>query len=480
MQGEYRGDFTRDTFNQKKHFLRVLRQQGRITVDADFNEQVAILLHYLQSLAADLIGNHGGVGDAFKIVGDSSPYSFNIQAGHYYVDGILCENNEQITYAAQSGYPFPDASALDKNKTYLVYLDVWERHITYIEDDSIREVALGGPDTATRAKVVWQVKVTNKGPKAEESISDKLPASINKWRDWVDKNWSTWMTQWQPTNRGMLKARVKPQDVSTDPCITSPESRYRGAENQLYRVEIHKGGTAWNGKDDNNGENAKNAATFKWSRDNGSVIFPIRRLEGKVATLEHLGRDDRLTLKKDDWVEIVDDDYALRGEGGPLVQVGLIDRVEMTVTFRSDPGLNYDEMREKHPLLRHWDHKAGDLDQGGLQLQDGAVLIEEGKDENGWLELEDGIQIQFQPPPESQVNKYRTGDYWLIPARTATGNVEWPTWTDTTGKAIPVAESPHGVEHHYAPLWIISVGPDGKVTAGVNNNLRRKIRKIWE
>ena len=42
---------------------------------------------------------------------------------------------------------------------YAVYLDVWERHVTYLDDDRIREVALGGPDTATRAKVVWQVKI---------------------------------------------------------------------------------------------------------------------------------------------------------------------------------------------------------------------------------------------------------------------------------------------------------------------------------
>jgi hypothetical protein len=35
---------------------------------------------------------------------------------------------------------------------------VWERHVTWIEDDSIREPALGGPDTCTRAKVTWQVK----------------------------------------------------------------------------------------------------------------------------------------------------------------------------------------------------------------------------------------------------------------------------------------------------------------------------------
>ena len=41
----------------------------------------------------------------------------------------------------------------------LFYLDVWERYITYVEDDRIREAALGGADTCIRSKVVWQVKL---------------------------------------------------------------------------------------------------------------------------------------------------------------------------------------------------------------------------------------------------------------------------------------------------------------------------------
>ena len=58
-----KADFTRDTFNPLKHFSRVLMQQGRVQLDADWNEQTAILLHYLRSLGADLIGPHGGPAD---------------------------------------------------------------------------------------------------------------------------------------------------------------------------------------------------------------------------------------------------------------------------------------------------------------------------------------------------------------------------------------------------------------------------------
>jgi hypothetical protein len=505
MQGEYRGDFTRDTFNPKKHFSRVLLQQGRVMLDADFNEQGAILLHYLQTLAEDLIGPHGGPADVldtsgkvalknlgFEIIVDgaridefseltsqekaslqgmltNSKPPIIIGKGRYYVDGKLCENENFLPFSKQADHPLP--GQVPGPGTYLIYLDVWERHITHIEYGKIREVALsGGVDTATRAQLIWQMKFAGKMP--DET---NIPAGIT--RDDVAESWDQWREKWQPAKRGILKAQVKPQEVSTDPCITSPESRYRGAENQLYRVEIHRPGKSWDGGLDGNRKpagNAGNAATFKWSRDNGSVSFPTRKLVDKVVTLEHLGHDRRLSLEPGDWVEILDDDYVLRGEAGPLVQVDMVDQAELTVTLRSDPtGFTYNGT--KHPQLRRWDHKAAGPARDELQLQGGAVLIKEGTSESDWIELEDGIQIQLQQST-SPYNQYRTGDYWLIPARTATGDVEWPKIKDAQNKLVPDVRPPHGVEHHYAPLAIISVDGSGGVT--VETDLRRKIEPL--
>ena len=47
-------------------------------------------------------------------------------------------------------------------------------------------------------------------------------------------------------------------------------------------------------------------------------------------------------------------------------------------------------------------------------------------------------------------DELRTGDHWLIPARTLTGNVEWP---QAGGE--PLFERRHGTAHHYAPLAIL-------------------------
>jgi hypothetical protein len=55
-----KNDISRDTFDPARHFSRILVQQGRVQLDADANEQSSILVHYLRTLATDLIGAHGG------------------------------------------------------------------------------------------------------------------------------------------------------------------------------------------------------------------------------------------------------------------------------------------------------------------------------------------------------------------------------------------------------------------------------------
>jgi hypothetical protein len=132
-----KGDFSRDTFDSRKNFSRVLMQQGRVQLDADWNEQSAILLHYLRTLATDLIGPHAGPPDSFVVnfLTDKKgePTDLTISAGRYYVDGILCENEEQfngepVSYFNQPYYQ-PDGKD-DKLPPFpfMIYLDVWERH----------------------------------------------------------------------------------------------------------------------------------------------------------------------------------------------------------------------------------------------------------------------------------------------------------------------------------------------------------------
>lgn len=474
-----KGDYSRDTFDPAKQFIRVLMQQGRVQLDADSNEQTSILLYYLQSLARDLIGPAGGPKDflGFEIMvlgqtqADLKVQNFTIGLGRYYVDGLLVESilpafvrpgtetvrfgapesttttdteigrlkAPQLSYYEQPSYPLdPELNPL--KMPFLVYLDVWERHLCYVEDPDIREVALQGPDTAARSKIVWQVKTA--------LVSIEVPEQVTCTGFEKSDLWKRIVGNLQAENRGHLKARANAPTDSDEPCLVAPEARYRGEENQLYRVEVHRAGVVG---DINNG------ATFKWSRENGSVVFPIQTREGRSVTLENLGRDDRFSLEIGDWVEVVDDDYTLLNKAEPLLRVEDIDRTSMRITLSAAPQGTVGEDVNKHPLVRRWDQQEGNPTTGGLKLANGSALIVESN--SSWLSLEDGIQIQFQSGA-----RYRTGDYWLIPARTETGDVEWP---GPVGE--PRALPPHGVEHHYAPLALVfskptALGPGFGVT----------------
>lgn len=437
-----KADLSHDTFRRNEHFARVLMQQGRVLMDADWNEQVSILLEQTRMLAADIIGPHGGPGDGYRITcTDEHPCDFEIGWGRYYIDGIACELAPEPTcppatevaltrYSTQPHYPYPkgvgDLEELKPGESYLVYLDIWERHLNAIQADGIREVALGGPDTATRAKIVCQVRIADMcdcEPRDEDlGCEDLLDLLVGR----------------RLRLPRCLRARAKVEMPSDDPCLVPPTAQYRGSENQLYRVEIHRHGTAGGAK----------AASFKWSRDNGSVVFAIRSLQGAVAQLAGLGRDQTCSLNVGDWVEIVDDHSELLTRPRPLLKVAEVDPVGASVILSVPEGTTlpvFDKTAKTHPLLRRWDQKSD------------AIPVQESR----WIELEDGVQVWFE-----QGGDYKIGDYWLIPARTAIGDVLWPTAPGPDGKPQPKALPPRGITHHIAPLRRIEVDTAGHVICG--------------
>jgi hypothetical protein len=437
------GDFSRDTFDRFRHFSRVLRQQGRVALDADTNEQTSILLHLIRTLARDVFWPDGCIGDAFQIattLSGTQLTDLTIARGHYYVGGILCENEPPllcpsadpapVPYSDQPSYKTGSDPLKGKDGPFLVYLDVWEQHVNWIEDNSIREVALGGPDTSTRAHVVWQVRTYI--PEADEGFD-----SIHKRAD-IKPNgpWDTFVAKsLRPPDRGCLSADLAPVPAEPEPCSVAPRARYRGTENQLYRVEIHGNGKT--GDPDN-------APTFKWSRDNGSLVYPIRKLdlssETAIVILDSLGRDARSSLEVGEWVEVVD----LAQEPPELFRVSYVSAEDLTVRLHVPAGATLAAIPDDSTkaYLRRWDHRNGDPKTGAIAMKADTPF-----------DLENGIQVTFGKGAGS----YRRGDYWLIPARTATGDIEWPRTKESPPQAI--LQPPRGVDHFYAPLAIVRPGP---------------------
>ncbi|WP_329569373.1 DUF6519 domain-containing protein [Streptomyces sp. NBC_01361] len=453
-------DLSRLTFHPERHYSAVVAQQGRVQLDADANEQTAIQLHQARTVAADLIGRYGGPRDAagFRIEyvgGKHDIDTLYIHGGRYYVDGILLDADRPAP-----GTPVPDEAAEDAEdgedtatppsywtywdqpdayrdaekpgdrlpspaqSPFVVYLNVWERSVNAAEDPALREVALGAamPDTAARVKVVWQVLPLSLAALAIEDADpskEVVRAAFDKW------------AQSQAAAAARLAARSeRPDHADEDPCLVRPDARYRGPENQLYRVEVHAGGEA---KD----------ATFKWSRENGSVVFPVDELDGTWVQLASLGHDDKLDLDVGDFVEFTDTACASRLEALPLLRVEELDLPGRRVRLSAEPGPGVGRLPHLHPFLRRWDHREGPKRKGRTAaLKGGAVPVTEGE----WLPLEDGVEVYF-----AKGGTYRTGDHWLVPARTATGSVEWPT--DPARR--PLLQGPAGIARHFAPLALV-------------------------
>jgi hypothetical protein len=427
-----KGDFSRETFEPDNHYRRVLMQQGRVEIDADGNEQIAIDHHLAATTTYDVIGRTGvpltilpdgtpAGGFAMGLNADGS--DLTISKGRIYVDGLLVENDTATaTLLQQPDYPIPLPASLTSlnlsaRGVYVVYLDIWERLITALDDPLLRESALGGPDTSVRSKLVWQVKLAFVQP----------PGGVPPTCASVGEPWLP------PAPQGLLAAGTNASPVDPLPCILPPETGFRRLENQLYRVEVHTPG-------------GFGVATFKWSREDGSIVAGVVQsdpnspttVQGPTFSVAVAGRDASLEFTAGDWVELSDDRSELVDGHGELLQLQTTP-TNGTLTTTSAAARPVD--LGLHPKLRLWNQAGVDLSAGIPILNSDPVL------------LEDGVQVQFSD------GHFNLGDYWLIPARTKTsvqqGNIEWPVDAANT----PVFLPPKGIEHHFAKVAL--VGFDG-------------------
>jgi hypothetical protein len=303
----------RTTLEIRKRYGAVAKQQGRVQLDAAWNEAAGIDDRDLGRIALrDVIGRCGAPREAAGFAISAEGNTLVVGAGRYYVEGLLVEN--------ETGR-WTDAPAQAGGTLGIVYLDVWQREVSHLEDPSLTDVALAGPDTTSRDRTVWQVRVLPLVQPPEPKLGDRASCR-------------THFPEWDAvvaSPEGRMNARVHATTDPEDSSGMATPGGYRGLENRLYRVEVHRPGPG-----------GGQGATFKWSRDSG-------------------GAD-------------------------------------------------------------------------GLKI---------GSD---WVALEDGIEVLFSQ------GTYRTGDYWLIPARAATGDIEWPRSKVGT----PEPQRPRGIEHHYCRLAIIA------------------------
>lgn len=436
-------DISRSTFNPMNDYLGVVMEQGRVQVDADWNEFAAEFARRIQAGTLDLLGHAiypPTTPNAFSItptVSGSGVRSLNIGTGRLYVDGLLAENHgvpgsgsavwdpalaelsgapqipnaplQSVDYLTQQPY-YPSPTSPPGNGPYLIYLDVWRRPVTYLQDASLVDSAIG-VDTSGRLQTVWQVKwldVSN----VPGGVTPQTP----------DSEIPNWYSQTQQT-AGQLTTGTT-ASTPAGPCSLAPAGGlYTGLENQLYRVEIHNPGSPA-------------SATFKWSRENGSVATTVTAIAqatnslNKTAaalTVASLGRDQVLGFAAGNWIEITNDLLFLQGQPGEMHQIDSVVPATNTIILVDQLGNPANFPATQVSRIVRWDSP-------GIVAMPALTTP---------VTLENGITVSFSLNPQTGV--FNTGDFWMFAARTGDGVVE------------PLNNAyPAGIAHHYARLAIVT------------------------
>ena len=411
---------------RKRDFSGVLMQQGRVQLDADWNELVGIISRRMRAETTDIIGR-GTVPtetpDGFKIA-IAADGTLTIGRGRIYVDGLLAENHgktplefDPVLAETRGTLPMPFneqpyfpnvaniAPAPTQGGPHLVYLDVWPREVTYLENPDLLEKAVG-VDTATRLQTVWQMRVLEN---AGAGITCATPDDqIPGWPDIV-----------RPSD-GRLSTDAVGVAATDDPCVIPPSGGYRGLENRLYRVEIHDGGVA-------------GTATFKWSRDNASIMTSVtaipaldKLIVARVCARQHAAlqhwRLDRNYRRLAGIRAIARPDLPDQGRGRCHAYHHADESAASGHIRGRRAGQHRSTTSHAHQALE----PAGQGHGHEWKFARGFEHVRQQRCDSVPASgtstvLEDGVQITFDTP---NAGIYRVGDFWYFAARTADASVE--------------------------------------------------------
>jgi len=475
-------DISRSSFRPRRNFLGVVMQQGRVQLDSDWNEWQSEYSRRIQAGTLDTIGQAVypiSTPNAFKITSgnNASGNTLFIGAGRYYVDGLLAENHGPDSQAAwddalaeMSGSPafattntaqtdytqqpyLPNPTLPATGQICVAYLDVWQRDVTYLEDPHLIDKAVN-IDTTGRLQTIWQVKLLDlDNSSSTPDCSTDIPA----------------FDALSAPPAGRLTSGLVP-NATSGPCCLAPNTGYTGQENQLYRVEMHAGGTpAAPPAGGYSGALPAATPTFKWSRDNAcvqtsvSAISTVTTSSGSVSqlTVASLGRDQVLGFAVNDWIEITDDGYELNNQAGEIYQITGVTVATNTITLSGSVSSHFpltggQTNPNLHTRITRWDQSgqvcstdtSGNLTPWYDLRSPGAAGVVPVPPTGTTLVLENGVTVSFDLSPEptaANPTAFRVADYWLFAARAADGSVE------TITEAPPL-----GINHHYAKLAIVT------------------------
>jgi hypothetical protein len=458
-------DISRDATAPRKRYAGVRLQQGRVTTDDDYNEGARIDAEQTRRTVLDVIGPSGSPDSGFAVsnprINTHGDLDFDIAAGSLYLGGLRLEcfgetYTEQTDWLEQAP---ADRAAPTDGRADLAYLMAWEQPVEAVEDSELFETALGGPDTATRVRLMRRVLLA-----AGVGGADCAAAWANELQQ-IQAAYGSWDPAsglCEPDTA--LQVTFDNTGKKDDLCSPSVIGGYLGAENQAIRVQIVDGGH------------------LTWGFDNASPLYRVTiGADRTTVTLQTEPKDQAHWMQSGQAVEILAWSAVLPN-GEKLAEIsGHL----TTVAGAYDPDLHTLTLTDPLPTVpppgfgEQWQARDDAAALGAPTPYYFMRVWPRGNDTTS------SAALPFTPGTAVTLGHtgvlvtltgtvFVPGDYWVIAARPEDPTKVVP-WDLLRGRA------PHGIRRFFTPLgqifWSIA---DGDASASTVDDCRTPFQPLTQ
>jgi hypothetical protein len=426
-------DISRSAFDPRKRYASVRMQMGRVIVDDDWNENERIAGEDLRRSRVDIIGPAGTPDAGFRVENVHQDLNGNIDfdllAGSFYLGGYRLELPDPQTYLGQLDQLQGDLKTTPAdNRVDMVYLATYLQPVSAVEDSELFEVALGGPDTSTRLRIMQRVRLIEDVGK--QTCDQAWPVVLEKL---AEEGFGSLSNENELVSDASLQVTFAATGSPDDLCTPTAAGGYLGAENQAIRVQI------------------VDSSHFTWGFNNASPLYRVQLgADRKTVTMLTEPKDQahwplaNQVVEILPWGAVLPNNEKIAEISGHLTKVDASYHPETAQLTLVDavPTAGFDDWKARDD--------AGELAEGGeyyyLRVwgrgadtaSSAAVAIGAGPIDLGMT----GLKVTFSG------SQFATGDYWVIAARPETPNRVVP-WVLESGR------SPNGIRRFVAPLALI-------------------------
>lgn len=246
-------------------YRTVVQQQGRVGLEADGNEATRLAETQLRENVIDIVGPSGTPDDGYK-VSPAAGGGFEVGPGTYYLGGWRV--TQDTTLPLGDGPDDLDLPAPQLGEgAHAFFLLLTEQEISAVEDRALLEVALGGPDTGQRTRLMQRVIALPADNAWCGDGAAAITAALLSAGATLD-----------PDSAAILpSARLRVIPVAppgpADPCDPPAVGGYLGADNQLIRVSVATF------------DPVTRRGQLVWGYDNASTVYRAATSDGRVYTL---------------------------------------------------------------------------------------------------------------------------------------------------------------------------------------------------